>query len=113
MLAKKYLLWACGGAIAISIAVTVNVVINDNTDSQSATNKQLSCTELQQAIDDIGRPGFGLLPENIADNVRMMQQDRTCNLSGKNWSLVNSKLQVYTTTHTNIHDGENILNDSF
>jgi len=111
MIDKKLLWWAGGGAIAVSIAVavTVNVVINDNTVSQSATGKQLSCTELQQAIDDIGRPGFDLLPGYIADSAR--SQSRDCNVTGKHWSIINGQLQMRRVGHTVIGDERSILDD--
>ena len=89
MIDKRILWWVGGGAVAASIviAVTVNVVINNNT----AGHKHLSCIELQQAIDDIGRPGFDLLPERIVDSAR--KQDGNCNVIGKDWLIVNGRLQ--------------------
>ena len=89
MIDKKILWWVGGGAVAASIivAVTVNVVINNNT----AGHKHLSCIELQQAIDDIGRPGFDLLPERIVDSAR--NQEDNCNVIGKDWLIVNGRLQ--------------------
>ncbi|MFH1216518.1 MAG: hypothetical protein V1706_08450 [Pseudomonadota bacterium] len=110
MIEKKILLGAGGGAIALSIAVavTINIVINDGTDSQPATGEQLSCTELQQAVDDIGRPGFDLLPRHIKEAIGM--QDNTCNVTGKDWSIVHGQVHRQTD-NTIIGDERSILED--
>lgn len=110
---NKKILWTSGaGAVAVSIAVaiTINVVINNQTD-QPASKTLLTCMELQQKINKLGRPGFDLLPEEIKENIRDMRQDHTCNLIGKDWSLNLGNLQTHITTQTNMHDGKVSLED--
>jgi hypothetical protein len=110
MIEKKILLGAAGGAIALSIAVavTINIVINGGSDSHSETGKQLSCTELQQAVDDIGNPGFDLLPGHIKEAIVM--QDNTCNVTGKDWSILNGQVRRQTD-QTIIGNERSILED--
>ncbi|MCJ7603334.1 MAG: hypothetical protein MUO63_17780 [Desulfobulbaceae bacterium] len=121
MLAKKYLLWAGGGAVAVSIAVaiTVNVIINSN----DGNTKQLTCAELQQEIDKLGQPKFSNLPESIKNQIKVTGND--CSLSGSDWTLNNGlisypnekakkwKDMIGAEKAPNMNDGDNILDDKF
>ncbi len=94
---NRKILWLGGAgaaAVSIAIAITVNVVINKDTAIQTRTPGQLICIELQQAIDNLGRPGLNQLPQLVRDNIdwlRMRGED--CSLQGKNWSLVDGEIK--------------------
>lgn len=94
----KKILWLGGAgaaAVSIAIAITVNVVINKDTDIQTSTPGQLTCIELQQAIDNLGRPGLNQMPQLVRDNIdwlRMRGED--CRLQGKDWLLVAGKIKT-------------------
>ena len=88
----KKILWLGGAgaaAVSIAIAITVNVVINKDTDIQGSIPGQLNCIELQQAIDNLGRPGLNQMPQLVRDNIDWIRmQGEDCQLQGKDWSLV-------------------------
>jgi len=110
----KKILWLGGAgaaAVSIAIAITVNVVINKDTDIQTSTPGQLTCIELQQAIDNLGRPGLNQMPQLVRDNIdwlRMRGED--CRLQGKDWSLVDGKIKrtVPVARRTIKNDGATI-----
>lgn len=128
MIDKKILLFGGAGAVAISIAIaiTVNIVINNDNDSgnQLKPLHQLTCAELQQAIDKLARPGFDNLPKSIIDNIdRIRIQRGECHLQGKDWELIADQIERFSAKNewrksigdeiTDTTDGQSMLDVKF
>ncbi len=96
MISKK-ILWLGGAgaaAVSIAIAITINVVINNDTEIQEGTPGQLTCIDLQRAIDNLGRPGLNQMPKLVRDNIDWIRmQGEDCRLQGKDWSLIAGKIK--------------------
>lgn len=96
----KKILWFSGagiGVISIAIAITINIVINNDTGNQENTPSQLTCIELQQTIDNLGRPGLDNIPKLVRNNIdRIRIQEDNCILQGRDWSLIAGKLKQFS-----------------
>ncbi len=101
MIDKK--IWLLGGtgaiALSVAIAITFNIVVKNVTDPATQIPGQLSCDELQIAINNLGRPGLERLPDLVKDNITWLRmQGENCQLQGKNWLLANGNIQIQKTT---------------
>lgn len=100
----KKIIWLGGAgaaALSIAIAITINVNINKDSGNQTTRPNQLTCVELQQAINNLSHPGFDQLPESIKTNVvRIGKQEEHCYLQGKGWELIAGKIKQSPSKET-------------
>lgn len=110
MLNKKTLWIAGAGAAALSIAVaiTVNIVTPDKPTAPQQP-EHLSCAELQQAIDNLGKPSLSQLPAILRNDIEWIRvRDFDCHLNGKNWTLAKGKIElIHKSKQVDVTQGTN------
>lgn len=104
--------WIFGVLGTLAGSATFIIIINTQPDNNTkGLDPQITCTQLQNKINDLGRPGIDLIPSEVKKEIRrVMMENKSCSLVGKNWSLIQGKMQR-NDTKAIVGDERSILED--
>jgi hypothetical protein len=119
MIDKRILIFGSIGTAAI--IVVFSLIIKSNQVLEITTNKHqnMTCSEVQEAINSLDKPGYNRLPSYIIEAVEhFRKQNGNCVIQGKNWTLFDDAINHFPDPNekeiigketTNTTDGKNTL----